>query len=98
MTIYDIVDTVNEVLNIENTSLVLHKNIQMHPKVKVYKIFNYNLYLVGKTTECVLSLSETKNAPSADLNEAWEEMDNAFCKKLLYWLTTDEFKQLQNGI
>lgn len=98
MTIYEIINAANEVLNIKNASLILHKNIQMHPKIKVYKIFNYNLYLVGKDTKCVLSLSDTKNVPSSELNNAWEEMDIAFCKELLNWLTTDDFKQLKNGI
>lgn len=96
--LYDIIEAMNSYLT--DGMFVLHRSMKVHSKFKVYKIFCYNLYHVTKDNKViVLSYEETKNAPSDSIKEVWLECDKLYLRKLVKWLSGDEFKTLTvNGI
>lgn len=96
--VYDIIEAINSY--IKDGTLVLHRSMKVHPRFKVYKTFCYNLYYVDRLSKDLLfSCEETENSPSEDLKTVWDKCDKLFLKKLVKWMSTDNYKKLiGNGI
>lgn len=94
MELYDIVDAASSLL--KEGTLVLHRNMKVHPTFKVYKKFCYNLYKVnGKNKELLFTFEETKNTPADDIIKVWRECDKAYLEWFIKWLCGDEYKAMK---
>lgn len=85
MDLYDIITAVEPIIN---KTLVLHRNMKQHPKFKVYKVFEYNLYSIGSdnSKELLLSQSYTINSASEDIEINWDKCDKSYLVILLKWI------------
>ena len=94
MELYDIVEAASSLMRDKSTTLVLHRSMKQHPKFKVYKIFEYKLYLVNSgnnTKTLLLEKAFTKNTPSDEIIKAWNASDKEYLPVLIKWLTTNEY-------
>lgn len=92
--IYNIVDAASKLIKDKVNTLVLHKSVKQHSKFKVYKIFEYKLYLVNsrnKDKTLILEHSFTRNTPSDDLLNTWIECDKEYLPILIKWFTEKDF-------
>lgn len=85
--LYDIVDVVSKKLNV---TLVLHKNMKVHPTYRVYKTFCYNLYKVenGENT-LILTHEETIKVPSENIEKVWSDCDKLYLDKFIEFILND---------
>lgn len=85
MELYDIVNAMNTFIPKNKGMLVLHRSMKEHKKFKVYKTFEYNLWLVtkGKENMLVSRFSESVNTPVDKIEETWENMDKKFLPSLI---------------
>lgn len=101
MEIYDVIKGLETLIreNNDNVSLVLHRNIQEHPTIKIMKKFNYTLYLI-KNKEKIKLIEEqfVDKCPSDKMIETWNKQDIIFVFHILKWMDTEEYKELRNGI
>lgn len=86
--------------NIKSGILILHNNMTVHPKFKVYKRFCYDLYFKETSNPPVLIYSTeiVKNCPADMVKEIWEECDKSYLKTLIQWFTSVEYRKLCYGI
>lgn len=92
MELYDIVDAASKLLKDKTKTLVLHRCIKQHPKFKVYKTFEYRLYLVNsRNNERTLLLEKTltKNTPADDILKIWNECDKEYLIVIIQWLINE---------
>ena len=84
MELYDIVNAMNTFIPKNKGMLVLHRSMKEHKKFKIYKIFEYNLWLVkGKEKQLVSTLSESVNTPMDKIEETWKTVDKKFLPNLI---------------
>lgn len=91
----DIIEAAEKLLDNKNCTLVLHRNMKVHPKFKVYKIFEYKLYSynsISKDKTVLLDESYTINTPSDDIISTWNNCDKKFLTILIEWFTSRDFK------
>lgn len=88
--INDIIDIIGSTVN---KHLVLHRSMKQHPKFKVYKIFEYNLYSLDTNSEkeLLISKSYTYNTPSEDILKTWISTDKEYLSFLFNWLYSNGF-------
>lgn len=80
----DIIKASNDIIK---DDLILHRNMKVHPKFKVYKNFEYNLYSIkGGNKTLLFNHTFTENTPSNDILEVWEECDKKYLSVFLNWL------------
>lgn len=92
MNIHNIITAINNTLNSEKF-FVLHRSVCPHIKFKVYKNFDYNLYLInGANKDLQCSFTYTLKAPEEDLNNTWEQCDIMFVSDLIKWLDSNKLK------
>lgn len=98
MKLYDVIEAVNA--NIKNGALIVHRNMKLHPKFKIYKTFYYDLYYAeNKEATLVLSFEETKSVSIEEVDKAWEDCDRAFLSKFMKWIIEGNHKLvLKDGI
>lgn len=95
MELYDIVESLNKVLKDKTRTLVLHRSMKQHPKFKVYKLFEYRLYLVNsgnKEKTLLLEKVFTMNSPADDILKIWKECDTEYLSTLMEWVTKEFIK------
>jgi hypothetical protein len=87
--IHTVTDSMKELFG-RNT--ILHRSMKQHPKFKVYKTFEYKLYLMGEhKLELIFQINFTDNVPAENIAEAWPVFDRKFLQAL--------FKHIrENGI
>lgn len=84
MELYDVVTAAGKVLN---RSLVLHRLIKVHPKFKIYKVYEYNLYsLDSGEKELIFSHKFTINTTADDMLETWDKCDKDYLEIFFRWL------------
>lgn len=74
MELYDFVDAASKLMKDKTKTLVLHRCMKQHPKFKVYKTYEYRLYLVNsgnKEKTLLLEKAFTKNVPAEDILKVW---------------------------
>lgn len=92
--LYDIIEAANSLLKEKSLTLVLHRNMKVHSKFKVYKIFEYKLYAVNtnnKTKTILIDKSFTVNTPADDITCTWDKCDKEFLPVLIKWFSSEEF-------
>lgn len=75
--------------------LVLHKNIERHSTIKMFKVITYTLWYVyrGKTKE-VFSLSKA----TKEVDDSFtKEVEVEFVKSLFRWSYTEDFNKVINN-
>lgn len=101
MKIYDVVNELEKLLKENNSdiSLILHRNMQEHPVMKVMKRFNYTLYLKeGNAKKKIIEEQFVDKCPTGELLEVWEKHDILFVFHILKWMNTEEYKNIRNGV
>lgn len=90
--IQDIIDSISILLGNKNITLVLHRSMKEHPRFKVYKIFEYNLYSLGsdKSKSLLLSHSSTVYTPSDSIANTWKRCDKEYLPILFKWLIDNQ--------
>ena len=98
MELYDIVEAAS--YHLKEGTLVLHRNMKVHPKFKVYKRFCYDLYYIKSNEKRLLfSYEEVKNTPSDELDKIWSDCDKLYLIELIKWFTGEEYKSmLKDGV
>lgn len=89
MELYDIVDAISNLMKDKTKALVLHRAMKQHTKFKVYKSFEYKLYMVNsRNKEKTLLLEKvfTKNTPTDDILKTWNECDKEYLPMLIQWI------------
>lgn len=89
----DIVEAIGKDLN---TTLVLHKSVETHPRFKVYKVYSYGLYAIEDDKIMLLSFKVNKNSATDNMIEAWDDCDKQFVGYIVSWLSSDIYKKLKN--
>lgn len=90
----DIIEAANELLKDKSLTLILHKNMKEHSKFKVYKIFEYKLYIAdvtNKTKTILIDESFTINTPADNITYTWYRCDKDFLPILIKWFSSEEF-------
>lgn len=96
--IYDLIEAASSLISKDKGMLVIHRNMKVHPKFKVYKTFSYSVYLVkNKEKELLLKWETTKNV-SDNIIEVWRDSDKEFLPKLIDWLSSGSFIKLKNEV
>lgn len=90
-------DWIYNVVEATDPSLVLHRNMTVHPIIKAYKVFRYSVYLAKSKTE-VFSVLFNKNISLDEVGSTWEECDKEFLKAYMKWATSDIFRKIYDGI
>lgn len=87
--IHDIIEAVSTLL--KDKTLILHRNMKEHPKFKVYKVFEYNLYSLNedKSKNLLLAHSFTVNTPSEDIMNTWKKCDKDYLPILFKWVVNN---------
>lgn len=101
MKIYDVISELEKLIRENNPgmSLVLHRNMQTHPSVKIMKKFNYTLYLIeNKEKKELIKKTFIDKCPSGDIDDVWTKQDIIFVFHILRWMETEEYKRLRNGV
>lgn len=94
MELYDIIEAASSLL--KEGTLVLHRNMQVHPTFKVYKKFCYDLYkVVDSKKELVFHFEENRNAPADDIIKVWAECDKNYLEWFIKWVSSDEYKAMK---
>lgn len=44
--IYNLIEAASSLVDKDKGMLIIHRNMKVHPKFKVYKTFSYSIYLV----------------------------------------------------
>lgn len=92
--LYDIIEAIGKVTG---RNLVLHRNMKVNQKFKVYKIFSYDLYEISNEKRFLLSVSKTINTPSDEIAKTWAECDKIYLNELFnYFLNNDVIQQISN--
>lgn len=95
--LYDIIEAANTF--IKEGTLVLHRNMKVHSKFKVYKRFCYDLYYIKNSNKTLLfSYEELKNTPNDEIIKVWSECDKSYLRELIKWFTSINFKSMINEI
>ena len=81
----DIVEAIGKDLN---TTLVLHKSVETHPRFKVYKVYSYGLYAIEDDKIMLLSFKVNTNSAT--------DCDRQFVSYIVSWLSSDIYKKLKN--
>lgn len=89
----DIIEAIGKDLN---TTLVLHKSVEIHSKFKVYKVYSYGLYAIEDDKIMLLSFKVNKNSSTDNMIEAWNDCDKQFISYIVSWLSSDIYKKLKN--
>ena len=89
----DIVEAIGKDLN---TTLVLHKSVEIHSRFKVYKVYSYGLYAIEDGKIMLLSFKVNKNSSTDNMAEAWDDCDRQFVSYIVSWLSSDIYKKLKN--
>lgn len=92
MELYDIVDAASKLMKDKTKTLVLHRAMKQHPKFKVYKSFEYKLYMVNsgnKEKTLLLEKVFTKNTPADDILKTWNECDKEYLPMLIQWIINE---------
>lgn len=92
MELYDIVDAVSNLMKDKTKTLVLHKVMKQHPIFKVYKSFEYRLYIINsgnKEKNLLLEKVFTKNTPADNILKTWDECDKEYLPMLIQWITKE---------
>ena len=91
--VYDIVDAASSFLK---GALVLHREMKVHHRFKVYKKFRYSLYYINIKGEKTLvsCFEEVRNVPSDNINEEWKETDRLYLRELVKWIASSKFRGL----
>ncbi len=93
--IYNLIEAANSIISSDKGMLVIHKNMQVHPKFKAYKTFNYSIYLVkNENKELLFHWEVTKNATDS-LIEVWRQADKEFLPEYINWLSSKSFIKLK---
>lgn len=90
--LYDFVDAASKLIKDKTKTLVLHRCMKQHLKFKVYKSFEYKLYLInsrnGEKT-LLFEKSFIKNTPAEDIPKVWDDCDKELLSELIKWLIND---------
>lgn len=89
----DIVEAIGKNLN---TTLVLHKSVETHPRFKVYKVYSYGLYAIEDDKIMLLSFKVNKNSSTDNMAEAWNDCDRQFVSYIVSWLSSDIYIYIRN--
>lgn len=92
MELYDIVDAASKLMKDKTKTLVLHRCMKQHPKFKVYKSYEYRLYMVdsgNKEKTLLLEKIFTMNAPAEELLRVWDECDKEYLSVLIQWIANE---------
>lgn len=93
--IYSLIEAASSLIDKNKGMLIIHRNMKVHPKFKVYKTFAYSIYLVkNKEKELLLEWETTKNTTD-DIIEVWRDADKEFLPKLINWLSSESFIKLK---
>lgn len=97
ITLYDVIQAISDNIDIE---LILHKGMTVHPVVKAYKMFTYNLYKFDNgEKELLFTHTIKRKALSDELDAVWEVCDKEYLKELIKWLRLNsKNKTLTDGI
>lgn len=96
--IYNLIEAASSLVDKDKGMLIIHRNMKVHPKFKVYKTFSYSIYLVkNKQKELLLEWETTKNV-SESIMEVWKDSDIEFLPKLIDWLSSESFIKLKNEV
>lgn len=94
MKLYDIIEAANSML--KEGTLVLHRNMKVHPTFKIYKIFCYDLYKIDNgNKELLLTEEIIENTSSEDITKIWYKCDKEYLKSLIKWLSSDNYKTMK---
>lgn len=87
MELYDVVDSLNKVVEVDGR-LMLNRNIIPHKRFPAYKCFNYTIWKVRSSVdkEKILSLTFNVNTSNLDLVKCQETTDKSFLEELLKWI------------
>lgn len=97
ITLYSIVETLNDIINDSLGTLVLHKAVVPDLKFKAYKKFKYNLYLVhNKNKELILTYEITRNISLDKIEKEQEKCDLKFLSMLLNWTSSEAFNTFKS--
>lgn len=92
--IQDIIDILDKKVKDNGASFILHREMKVHPRFKVYKIFCYNLYIQTSTISNILFYEKTVNAPISDLEHQWRELDKEFLEAIINWISDGSLTKL----
>lgn len=97
ITLYDIIEAINANLKPGIGTLILHRKFTVHPVFKIYKKFNYSLYLLKDNEKNLIDEVEfTENVQAEDINEVWSRCDKTYLIKLIDLISDKQFKEIQN--
>lgn len=83
-------DTLQDIIDIMNSefsygTFILHKEIKVHPKFKVYKTFHYELYLKTKD-DLIPILDQEETINTSCIDDAWNDTSNKFARMIVKWM------------
>lgn len=84
--IQDIIDILDKKVKDNGASFILHREMKVHPKFKVYKTFCYKLYIQTSVVSEILSYDKTVNAPISDVDLQWRALDKEFLEVIIDWI------------
>jgi hypothetical protein len=87
----DIDDVVTRLKCIFNSPVILHRSLKVHPKFKVYKIFEYRLYTLSDNNETKLIISKDfiLNSSELDMVSMWNEHDKEFLSIIFEYIKNE---------
>ena len=106
MTLEDVIDSLNEhiytkrILNIVDVPehIVLIKQTQTHPTLKLYKEYKCTLWYVNKATRYkILTYQRMERVPSDKEEDFKKSVEVSFIKLIFDWIGTNSYNEVVNG-
>lgn len=99
MELYDIVDSLNKVVELDGR-LMLNRSMTAHKRFPAYKCFSYVIWKVRSSTDKVrmLTVHNTVNTANLDLVKCWESADKDFLVELLKWITKEGYNHVDEQV
>lgn len=76
--------SLQDIVECISSTFILHKELKINSKFKVYKTFSYNLYSVLDKDTSLLHWETTKQC--TDIEDTWNKLDKEFLKILITFI------------
>lgn len=78
--------------------LVLHKSIEVHPTIKIYKCYTYDVFFVnGRSKEIVINTSYKGRVPTTEEESVKHKLDIQLCTLMFEWVDSDTYRKVLKG-
>lgn len=78
--------------------LVLHKSIETHPTIKIFKHYKYDVFFVNdKHKEIVINTSYKGRLANAEIESIEHKLDIQLSTLMFEWIGSDTYKEVLKG-